>query len=159
MQFVDNKDTNCFPPMDKGDNLISFEPPFITSCYDIAPGWVFDAPIDGDEYEGMYMSWAMKYIITLNQEIQVTGFGLVFNQHCTDRSRLSKEPYLAEIFKQLLAKLGEKKLDGLNSYVTEHSECPSLASATSEVQDAKSVIHVSETQSSTALAWWKSQGG
>ena len=46
-QFVDNKDTNCFLPMDKGDNLISFEPPFVTTCYGLAPGWVYDAPPNG----------------------------------------------------------------------------------------------------------------
>ena len=115
---------------------------------------MYDAPLPEDpaKMEGMYMSWAMKYIITLDKQIKVTGFGLVFNQHCTDRSRLSKEPYLAEIFKQLIANYGEKKLDGLNSYVTEHSEGPSFASATSEVQDAKSVIAPSEARSSTALS-------
>ena len=75
---------------------------------------MFDAPLDGGEYEGMYMSWAMKYIITLNQEIQVTGFGLIFNQSCTDKSRVSKGPYLAQLFKQLLAKIAEKRLQGLN---------------------------------------------
>ena len=102
--------------MDKGDNLISFEPPFVTTCYDHAENWVFDAPLDdGNEYGGMYMSWAMKYIITLHQQIQVTGFGLVFNQVCTDKSRVSKGPYLAHLFKQLLAKIGEQSLDGLNS--------------------------------------------
>ena len=104
--------------MDKGDNLISFEAPFATRCYDKADPWVFDAPLDeGGEYEGMYMSWAMKYIITLDQQIKVAGFGLVFNQFCTDKSRLSKGPYMAHIFKQLLAKSGEQQLDGLNSLV------------------------------------------
>ena len=102
--------------MDKGDNLISFEPPFVTTCYDHAENWVFDAPLDdGNEYGGMYMSWAMKYIITLHQQIQVTGFGLVFNQVCTDKSRVSKGPYLANLFKELLAMIGEQNLDGLNS--------------------------------------------
>ena len=66
---------------------------------------------------GMYMSWAMKYIITLDQQIKVTGFGLVFYQFYRDKSRLSKGPYLAQIFKQLLAKYGEQQLDGLNSFV------------------------------------------
>ena len=74
-------------------------------------------PVDPSKMEGMYMSWAMKYIITLDKHIKVTGFGLVFNQHCTDKSRLSKGPYLAHIFKQLLAKYGEQQLDGLNSFV------------------------------------------
>ena len=95
--------------MDKGDNLISFEPPFVTTCYDHAENWVFDAPLDdGNEYGGMYMSWAMKYIINLHQQIQVTGFGLVFNQVCTDKSRVSKGPYLAAALqKKLMAKSGE----------------------------------------------------
>ena len=105
--------------MNKGDNFISFEPAFVTTCYSLAEGWVYDAPLP--EYpariEGMYMSWAMKYIITLDQQIKVTGFGLVFNQHCTGKSRMSKGPYLAQIFKQLLAKYGEHKLDGFNSFV------------------------------------------
>ena len=78
--------------------------------YSKAKGWVYDAPP-----EGMYMSWAMKYIITLEQELQVTGFGLIFNQVCTDKSRPSKGPYLAHLFNQLLAKLGAKGLDGFNA--------------------------------------------
>ena len=107
----------CLLSMDKGDNLISFEPPFVTTCYDLAEGWVFDAPLPHDEtkIEGMYMSWAMKYIVTLDKRIQVTGFGLVFNQLCTDKSRVSKGPYIANLFKELLAKIGEQTLDGLNS--------------------------------------------
>ena len=117
-KFVD-KENSIFLSMDKGDNLIFVEPPFVTTCYSLAEGWVYDAPLPEDpaRIEGMYMSWAMKYSITLDQQIKVTGFGLVFNQFCTDKSRLSKGPYLAHIFKQLLAKLGEKQLDGLNSFV------------------------------------------
>ena len=105
--------------MDKGDNLISFEPPFATSCFHLAQDWVYDAPHPTypDKMEGMYMSWAMKYIITIDQQVKVTGFGLVFNQHCTGKSRLSKGPYLAHIFKLLLAKYGEQCLDGLISFV------------------------------------------
>ena len=45
------------------------------------------------------------------------GGGLVFNQFCTDKSRLPKGPYMAHIFKQLLANFGEQQLDGLNSLV------------------------------------------
>ena len=105
--------------MDKGDSFISFEPAFLAFCYSLAEGWVYDAPLPEDptRIEGMYCSWAMKYIITLDQQIMVTGFGLVFNQFCTDKSRLSKGPYMANIFKQLLAKYGEQRLDGLNSLV------------------------------------------
>ena len=69
----------------------------------------------------------MKYIINLDKQIKVTGFGLVFNQHCTDQSRRSKGPYLAKIFRELLAKLGEQKLQGFNSFV-----------ATSQTADAMS---------------------
>ena len=117
-KFVD-KDVRILLSMDKGDNLISFEPPFVTTCYSLSPGWVYDAPLPDDptRIEGMYMSWAMKYIITLDQQIMVTGFGLVFNQHCTYKSWQSKGPYLAQIFKNILAKYGEQRLDGLNSFV------------------------------------------
>ena len=96
---------------------MSFEPPFVTTCYDLAEGYVFDAPSFHDEskMEGMYMSWAMKYIVTRDKRIQVTGFGLVFNQTCTAKSRASKGPYIANLFKELLAKIGEHSLDGLNS--------------------------------------------
>ena len=98
---------------------MTFEPPFVTTCYDLAEGYVFDAPLPEDTsmIEGMCMSWAMRYIITLDQQIKVTGFGFVFNQFCTDKSRLSTGPYMAHIFKQLLAKFGEQQLDGLNSLV------------------------------------------
>ena len=116
---MDNSGSQCLLSMDKGDNLISFEPPFVTTCYDLAPGWRLDAP----DWQGMYMSWAMKYIITLDQQIQVTGFGLIFKQSCTDKSRLSKGPYLANMFKQLLAKIGEQSLDGFNS------RCPRSSSS------------------------------
>ena len=110
------------------------------------------------------MSWRMKYIITLDSQLIVTGFGLVFNQHCTDRSKLSKEPYLVQIFNKQLADLGEKSLDGLNSHVLGQrpSEAPSFASASSAVQDviapseapscARSVIAPSQAKSSTALS-------
>ena len=102
--------------MDKADNFISFEPAFLAFCYSLAEGWVYDAPLPEDpaRIEGMYMSWAMKYSITLDQQIKVTEFG---NQFCTDKSRLSKGPYMAHICKQLLAKFGEQQLDGLNSLV------------------------------------------
>ena len=115
-----------FLTMDKGDNLISFEPPFISNIYSQAKGWVYDAPP-----EGMYMSWAMKYIITLDQAIQVTGFGLIFNQVCTDKSRLSKGPYLAHLFKQLLAKIGEKGLDGFNDRQEARQEANTLEASSS----------------------------
>ena len=88
--------------MDKGDNLISFESPFVTTCYDHAENsWVFDAPLDdGNEYGGMYMSWAIEYIKTLHQQLQIIGFGLVFDQVCTDKSMLSKGQYLAAVIKK-----------------------------------------------------------
>ena len=46
--------------MDKGDNFISFEPAFVTTCYSLAEGWVYGAPLPEDpaRIEGMYMSWA-----------------------------------------------------------------------------------------------------
>ena len=128
--------------MDKGDNLISFEPPFATSCFHLAQGWVYDAPHPKhpDKMEGMYMSWAMKYIITLDKHIKVTGFGLVFNQHCTGQSRWSKGPYLAKIFRELLAKLGELKLQGFNSFV-----------ATSQTADAMSHSQTADTRSQSSF--------
>ena len=104
--------------MDKGDNLISFEPPFATGVYGLADGWVYDAPLpeDPSRMEGMYMSWAMKYIITLQKQIKVTEFGLVFNQHCTGQSRWSKGPYLAKIFRELGGRLLEMKLQTCNNF-------------------------------------------
>ena len=128
--------------MDKGDNFISFEPAFLPFCYSLAEGWVYDAPLpeDPSKMEGMYMSWAMKYIITLDQQIKVTGFGLVFNQHCTGQSRWSKGPYLAKIFRELLAKLGELKLQGFNSFV-----------ATSQTADAMSHSQTAVTSSQSSF--------
>ena len=86
--------SHVFLSLDKGDNLLSFEPPFVTTCYEAAPGYKYDAPLPDNPQviEGMYMSWAMKYIITMDKQLKVTGFGLVFNQWCTEKSRASKSP-------------------------------------------------------------------
>ena len=130
--------------MDKGDNLISFEPPFATGVYGLADGWVYDAPLpeDPSKMEGMYMSWAMKYIITLDKHIKVTGFGLVFNQHCTGQSRYAKAPYLAKIFRELLGTLAEAKLQGFTSFVTKHQ----AADAMSESQNFSDALSQSSFQ-------------
>ena len=123
-KFVD-KDVRILLSMDKGDNLISFEPPFATGVYGLADGWVYDAPLpeDPSRMEGMYMSWAMKYIITLQKQIQVTGFGLVFNQHCTGQSRYAKAPYLAKIFRELLGTIAEAKFQGSHQLCDQRQGC------------------------------------
>ena len=70
-------------------------------------------------YYNVTIAFSGRAVLSLlkQQCLGKAGGGLVFNQFCTDKSRLSKGPYLAHIFKQLLAKLGEKQLDGLNSFV------------------------------------------
>ena len=115
--------------MNKGDNFISFEPAFLAFCYSLAEGWVYDAPLpeDPSRMEGMYMSWAMKYIITLQKQIRITGFGLVFNQHCTGQSKYAKAPYLAKIFRELLGTLAEAKLQGFTSFVTKDKAADAMS--------------------------------
>ena len=112
-------ETNAFLNMDRGDSIMTFDAPFINTSFWESKEVKYDAPNkdNNNVMEGMHMCWGMKYIITTEKELKVTGSGLVFLQNCTPGSRVSKGPYIAALFRELLAKIGESKLDGLNEKV------------------------------------------
>ena len=118
-----------FLSVDQGESLMCFDPPFVNHLFgeskDIKYDYVNPNPSEEDTAKGFTsgqrMVFAMKYKI-IDKHLTVDGVGLIFLQMCTPSSRHTKSPYLSQVFRELMAHVGERNL--ANSTDTDILEKP-----------------------------------